>query len=238
LEPDSKTSPLRLDSLKPKTRLEGVVTKIELSGAIVDVGAEREGFVHISMLQRGPVNRVEDVLREGQAVEAWVHRVEPAAGRLELTLIRPLALEWKDLRPGLRLSGKVVRLETFGAFVDIGAERPGLLHVSEMGSGYIGQASDVLEPGEDVDVVVTDVDRKKRQIRLSTKGISPQAEEDDEQPVPTAMEVALRKALGQQKDETERPRGRERPRRPARHDLEEILSRTLRQKVRSTTGDD
>jgi predicted RNA-binding protein with RPS1 domain len=110
--------------LKPNMRLHGTVVKIELFGAFVNVGLETPGLIHISKLKRGPVNRIEDILQEGQEVEVWVQNVDPAAKRLELTMIRPIELNWNDLKPGVKAKGKVVRLENFGAFVDIGAERP------------------------------------------------------------------------------------------------------------------
>jgi small subunit ribosomal protein S1 len=78
---------------------------------------------------------VEDVVKEGQAVEVWVKRVRK--DRIELTMIEPLAFEWKEIQPDLIVKGRVVRLETYGAFVDFGAERPGLIHVSELTHGYV-----------------------------------------------------------------------------------------------------
>src|SRR3990172_8023092 len=96
------TAPNTLQDLKPGTHLTGKVTRLELFGAFVDVGLEREGLVHISMLRREQVNRVEDVLQPAQTVEVWVHRVDPVSGRLELTMIQPLAYEGRNLKPGLR----------------------------------------------------------------------------------------------------------------------------------------
>jgi hypothetical protein len=65
-------------------------------------------------------------------------------------MIRPLELEWREITKGMVLKGKVVRLEKFGVFVDIGAERPGLVHISEMTHGYIKSPSDVVKEGDEV----------------------------------------------------------------------------------------
>ncbi|MCK7506382.1 MAG: S1 RNA-binding domain-containing protein [Desulfobacterales bacterium] len=67
------------------------------------------GVVHISQLSKDAVNKVEDVVKEGQTVEVWVRRVKK--DRIELTMIEPLALEWKEIEPDMVVKGKVVRLE-------------------------------------------------------------------------------------------------------------------------------
>ncbi|HRK88576.1 MAG TPA: S1 RNA-binding domain-containing protein, partial [Anaerolineales bacterium] len=120
-------------ALEPKTKLSGKILKTTLAGALVDIGQNLPGVIHISQLSDKPVNKVEDVVQEGQAVEVWVKRVRK--DRVELTMVEPLAYEWKELKPDMVVKGKVVRLETYGAFVDFGAERPGLIHVSELTHG-------------------------------------------------------------------------------------------------------
>jgi small subunit ribosomal protein S1 len=159
-------------ALEPKTQLTGKVIKTTLAGALVDVGQELPGILHISQLQKDPVNKVEDVLQEGQSIDVWVRKVRK--DRIELTMIRPLAYEWKDLEPETVVKGKVVRLESYGAFVDIGAERPGMIHISELARGYVKAASDVVKEGDEVEAKIISVDRKKRQIRLSMKALQPE----------------------------------------------------------------
>ena len=146
--------------------------KITLAGALVDVGQPVPGVLHISQLQKDPVKKVEDVLQEGQAVDVWVRRVRK--DRIELTMIEPLRYEWKDLQPETVVKGKVVRLESYGAFVDIGAERPGMIHISELARGYVKDAKDVVKEGDEVEAMILSVDPKKRQIRLSIKSLQPE----------------------------------------------------------------
>ncbi len=229
-----------LKELQSNQALSGRVVRIELYGAFIDVGAEKEGLVHISMLKGGRVNRVEDVVQAGQEVQVWVHRVDAKAGRLELTMIRPVDLKWQDIKPGLRLKGKIVRLESFGAFVDVGAERPGLIHVSEMSVDYVKSPSEIVSVGDEVEVSVLDVDRKKRQIRLSMKVVDKEelVEEDvPEVPQLTAMEVAMRRALGQA-DQAPQPAGTNGPGRSrrSRKAQEDLLRRTLEQRLKTGTG--
>jgi len=162
-------------ALEPKTKLSGKVLKTTLAGALVDVGQSIPGVIHISQLSENAVNKVEDVVKEGQMVDVWVRRVKK--DRIELTMIQPLALEWKEIEPNMVVKGKVVRLESYGAFVEIGAERPGMIHVSELAHGYVKTPSEIVKEGDEIEAKVLDVDRKKKQIKLSMKALEPEVEE-------------------------------------------------------------
>jgi ribosomal protein S1 len=250
METEAVVTPSNFDEIKRKMYFTGTVVKIGLAGAIIDIGLSVPGVIHISQLQKEPVNRVEDVVQVGQTVGVWVRRVSPKKDRIELTMIKPLDLEWRELKKDMVLKGKVTRLEKFGAFVDVGAERPGLIHISELTHDYIRTVEDVVKEGDEVEVKVLDVDRKKKQIKLSRKALEEQVikaakvtqkekeaettEEKPEAPVPTAMEAALREAMERVKtreEELPKPQDRRNKNKP-RKELENILSRTLDQKVR------
>jgi small subunit ribosomal protein S1 len=163
--------------VKPKMHYTGQVLKTSLAGAVIDIGVGQPAVIHISQLispNEEPIKRVEDVLQAGASVEVWVKKVKE--GRIELTMFKPLDLEWRDLKKGMVVKGTVVRLEKFGAFVEIGAERPGLIHISEMAHGYVRQPSDVVKEGEEVEAEILDVNRKKKQIKLSIKALQPEPE--------------------------------------------------------------
>jgi ribosomal protein S1 len=162
--------------LEPKTKLSGKVVKTTLAGALVDVGQPIPGVIHISQLSKDSINKVEDVVKEGQAVDVWVKRIKK--DRIELTMIQPLALDWKDIEPDMVVKGKVVRLESYGAFVDIGAERPGMIHVSELAHGYVKTPGEIVKEGEEIEAKVLNVDRKKKQIKLSMKALEAAAIEE------------------------------------------------------------
>ncbi|PKN90796.1 MAG: hypothetical protein CVU44_22245 [Chloroflexi bacterium HGW-Chloroflexi-6] len=193
--------------LKPKTQLTGKVVKITLAGAIVDVGQAVPGIIHISQLQTEPVKRVEDVVQVGQEINTWVRKAK--ADRIELTMIEPLGLEWRELKPETIVKGKVVRLETYGAFVEIGAERPGLVHISEMAHGYVKTPQEVVKEGDEVDVMVLEIDRKKKQIRLSMKATQPKPEEVVREDSAAKAERSDRKRGGERSSGGER--GSKRP---------------------------
>jgi len=244
-----------LSDVERKMRFTGTVMKTSLAGVLVDIGVEIPGVVQISQLQEEPVNRVEDVVQLGQEVEVWVKRVIPKKKRLELTMIEPLDLEWREIKKDMVLKGKVVRLEKFGAFIDIGAERPGLVHISEITHDYIGKPGDVIKEGEEVEVMVLNVNRQKKQIKLSMKTLEvpPAVEEDYERPSrpskkkseqenkpvepdPTAMEVAMRDAMDRSKDDDKGDPIPSKQQKPSAEDneLDEILTRTLQDRVQST----
>jgi len=242
-------------ALEPKTKLSGKILKTTLAGALVDVGQNIPGVIHISQLSKDAVNKVEDVVKEGQTVDVWVRRVKK--DRIELTMIQPLALEWKEIEPDMVVKGKVVRLEAYGAFVDIGAERPGMVHVSELTHGYVKTPSEVVKEGDEVEAKVLDVNRKKKQIRLSIKALEPEivefkpakkedkkgrgkrapknkaadlpAQEEAKEAELTVMQIAWQEALD--KANTDRSFKMKRMKPNTSQEQEDILSRTLQKRL-------
>jgi small subunit ribosomal protein S1 len=243
-------------ALEPKTKLSGKVLKTTLAGALVDVGQSIPGVIHISQLSKDPVNKVEDVVKEGQTVDVWVRRVKK--DRIELTMIEPLALEWKEIEPDMVVKGKVVRLEPYGAFVDIGAERPGMVHVSELAHGYVKTPSEIVKEGDEVEAKVLDVNRKKKQIKLSMKALEPeveefkpakkeikkggkhgpkkekeaveaQAQEEEKEPELTAMQMAWQEALDRAK--AEKAYKVKRAKSNISREQEDLLERTMKKRL-------
>lgn len=238
----SEQTPSSETQLNKKDKVRGKVVKTTLAGAVVDIGAGKLAVVPISQLRKEPVRRVEDILKEGDSVDAWVRRVDPEQDRIELTLIQPLGLEWRDLKKDMMVNGKVTKLEKFGAFVEIGAERPGLLHVSEMSHDYVRKPEDVVAVGQEVQVRVLDVNRRKKQIKLSMKALAPEpkaapaaaeADEEPEKPAPTAMEIALRKAMSDEDESTQEQLKERATKKSTQPDMEEILARTLENRPKS-----
>lgn len=197
-------SPTDIRELRPKLKLQGKVVQVELFGAFVDVGVGQEGLVHISQLREGRVNRVADVVSEGDEVTVWVQRVDLGRGRISLTMIEPPEHTLEDLEPDMVLTGKVTRLARYGAFVDIGVGRDGLVHVSEMAQGYVKDPSEYVSAGEEIKVRVVSVDLRKNQIELSMTDLpSDEPEEgEEEEEAPTAIEVALKEAMSQPEQKT------------------------------------
>jgi ribosomal protein S1 len=242
------------EALQPKAHLTGKVIKTTIAGAILDIGQKVPGVVHISQLKKDSVNRVEDVVQIGQTVDVWVRRVRD--DRVELTMVEPLGLEWREMTAGMLVKGKVDRLESYGAFVDIGAERPGLVHVSEISHDYVKNPAEVLKVGDEVEAKVLDVDRRKKQIRLSIKAATPKpeevlaevkaeprrgkgkkgkketdefVEEEPKEPELTAFQIAFQKAE-ERSGKTIMMKSKK-SRKSASKEREEIFNRTLKNRV-------
>ncbi|MBN1582746.1 MAG: S1 RNA-binding domain-containing protein [Anaerolineae bacterium] len=225
---------IKLHDLEPKQKFEGTVTRLELYGAFVDFGAEKEGLVHISQVSETRINKITDALSEGDSISVWIQEVDADQGRIGLTMIEPPERTMDDLKPDMIVTGKVTKLAPYGAFVDIGVGRDGLVHISEMAEGRIGQPSDVVKEGEEIRVRIVKVNRQKRQIELSLQGLDPvvQVPDDDEQEeeTMTAMELAWRNAMESQGHSLKvatRHKGRRRKKDEIRRQQAAIIARTL-----------
>lgn len=180
------------------TQMTATVKAIELYGAFVDIGVGSDALLHISQLGKPNIRNVEDVVKVGDKLTVYVLKVDPETKRIAVSLSKSAKLNWDDIKEGATFDGEVVRVESYGAFIDIGAERPGMAHISELAEGFVKQASDVVKVGEKVQVRVLKYNRKKKQIDLSLKPAEePRAsyEPEDEEPQMTAMAAALEKAM-------------------------------------------
>lgn len=230
---EPQQAPNNPGSISVGMELRGTVKNIELFGAFIDINTGQDALLHISQLGRPNVHNVEDVVKAGDEITVYVLKIDKGTGRIALSMVKPPAVTWDTLQQGMSLTGKVVRVEKFGVFVEIGAERPGMVHVSELADGYVKSPSDVVKVGDEVSVRVLKIDRKKRQIDLTMKSQPEPVEqvvEQDEEEIPNAMTLAFRKAMDAQgkmdASRTERPReGKQNKRR----EQEEILARTLRE---------
>ncbi len=227
-------APKSIADLAPKMAVKGTVKRIELYGAFVDIGIGQDALLHISQLGKDNVRNVEDVVKVGDEINAYVLKVDRDAGRVALSLVRQPDMSWDDVREGMILSGTVVRLESYGVFVDVGAERPAMIHVSELSNEYVNSPSDVVKLGDTVEGRVIKVNRKKRQIDMSLKAsaqpaVEALAEDEDEEEAPTAL--ALRQMMESRGSNRGRDRQREQRReRREKYDREQqdIIARTLR----------
>jgi small subunit ribosomal protein S1 len=223
--------PADIKELKPRMRLQGKVVKTVLSGAFVDIGVGQDGWMHISQLREGPVNRVTEVVEPGDEVTVWIKKVDHRKGRINLTMIKPPELVFSDLKPGMIIKGKVTRLAPFGAFVDVGVGRDGLVHISELASGYVTNPSEIVSVGEMVEVKVLNVDRKRHQIELGMKEMPLDLDDaEQDEPLPTIMELAIKQAFDRQEGEEdiEGQKTKGGKKKASQSEQNDIIARTLR----------
>ena len=160
----------------------GTVKRTTEFGAFVDIGAGRDGLIHISELAVGRVNKVADVLKDGQQVTAWIKKLDRKRNRISLTLISPGTKTLKDLKEGEIVPGTVSKIMPYGAFIDIGVGTDALLHIREMSNGYVNKPEDVVKAGEALEARIISVDRRRRRIDLSLKGLRDEPEVESAQP--------------------------------------------------------
>ncbi len=218
--------------IKRKMHFKGRILKITTAGAVVDIGLDKPAIIHISQLSREPVRRVEDVVQVGQEVDVWVRRVT-SKGIIELTMIEPYKWEWRELKPGVVVNGRVVKVLNSGIEVDIGAPVLAFVPIAEMSHAYIRHPSDLVQEGDEIEAKVIEVNRRRRRIRLSMRALEalPKAEEqekDEEARVPLPMEAALLRAIEEARAKAANSTGQAREDALARvQELERIL-RNLR----------
>ena len=167
----------------------GTVTTIKDYGAFVDLGG-LEGMLHISELGHTRVGHPSDVLSVGQTLEVQITKIEPSTDRkrsekISLSIKSMARDPWQDVinrfPVGGRLSGEVVRVQPFGAFVEIAPGVEGLVHISELSAEKrIQNPREVVGVGDRVAVTVLGVDEEKRRISLSiAAGIKADADREE-----------------------------------------------------------
>lgn len=157
--------------------VEGTVTRLADFGAFVEIMPGLDGLVHISQICHGRIGHPEEAVTVGQKVKAKVTRYEhDDKGRLKISLsMKELAQDpWDTIAStfteGEKVTGKVVRLADFGAFVEIAPGVDGLVHVSEMSyTQRVHKPADFVKEGEQVSVKIKSIDPDSRRIGLSMK---------------------------------------------------------------------
>jgi small subunit ribosomal protein S1 len=161
--------------LKVGDRVNGVVTRVADFGAFVEIEPGVEGLIHLSeMSWAKKVRKASDVLKPGDTVEAVVLGVNMGERRLSLGLKQTLGDPWAEVEQkfpaGSAIEGPVTSFTKFGAFVQLAEGVEGMVHVSEITADkHVHHPQDVLRIGQVVKAQVLEVDKAKRQLRLSMK---------------------------------------------------------------------
>jgi len=170
-------------------RVEGLVKRVTDFGAFIDIGVGRDGLVHVSEMAVGRVTKPSDIVKQGDKVPVWIKELDREKNRISLSMIEPGNLTVRELEEGMVVPGKVTRLERYGAFVDIGVGRDGMLHVKEMGHGYVEKPEDVVNLGDEIQVQIVGIDRRRGRVDLSIKSLLPAPVEEAAAPAIAAPEA-------------------------------------------------
>ncbi len=166
-----------LSSLAPGQIRQGVVRKLMPFGAFVDLGHGVDGLIPISQISWRRINHPSEVLQEGQQVHVVVEKVDSASGRISLSLRQLEEDPWlrvpEKYPPNTMLRGIVRRVMDYGAFVELEPGVEGLVHISELSHKRVWRTRDVVQEGQEVEVVILSVDAAQRRISLSIRQALP-----------------------------------------------------------------
>lgn len=214
-----KTVTLPLASMETGQKVSGSVRKIMSYGAFVDVGAEKDGLLHVSRMASGFVRDVSEVCKVGDTLEVIIIQIDEAKGNFSLATVANVeskkdrerergppkassAEKWANFKFNKEefVEGVVKHVADFGAFVDISGPADGLVHVSEIPRD---KPKDSLSPGMKIKVRILTADEKRSRIGLSMKeyeldsaAVSEQvrAAQADQPVFKTSFEIAFEKA--------------------------------------------
>lgn len=156
------------------SRVKGTVRNFTNYGAFVELEPGIDGMIHVSdMSWTRKVNHPSEVLKKGDEVEAVVLEVDGSNQRISLGLKQAQEDPWSSIssryQVGQMVKGKVSKLASFGAFVEIEEGVDGLVHISQISDDRVQKVRDVLQPGQEVEARVIKVDPVERRIGLSIK---------------------------------------------------------------------
>lgn len=154
--------------------IKGRVQRIANFGAFVDLGGV-DGLLHISEMGWGRVKQPTDVVSVGDEIEVYVLSADREKGKISLSLKKLIANPWDNVAEkypqGAVLTGKVVRIAPFGAFVALEDGVDGLVHISQIAWEHVEKVEDALSIGQEVQVKVLEVDEDRKRISLSIKDL-------------------------------------------------------------------
>ena len=162
-----------LSSLEEGGLIKGVVTNIADFGAFIDLGGI-DGLLHITDMSWGRVSHPSEICKPGDELEVKVLRIDREKEKIALGLKQKEPSPWDDIEERFpinnRITGKVVSLVSYGAFIELMEGIEGLVHVSEMSwTRRINHPSEVVSTGDEIEVVVLDINRDKQEISLGVK---------------------------------------------------------------------
>jgi small subunit ribosomal protein S1 len=166
-----------LDRMNVGDLVTGTISNIVDFGAFVDLDGI-DGLIHISELSWSHVNHPSEVLTIGQKVEVRVLDIDRERQRISLGLKQTQKDPWQQVFENRQVNeivhGKVTKLVSFGAFVEIEEGVEGLIHISELAQHHVEDPSEIVRPGQEVNVKIIEIDPDRRRLSLSLKRLEPE----------------------------------------------------------------
>ncbi len=166
-----------LDRMNVGDLVTGTISNIVDFGAFVDLDGI-DGLIHISELSWSHVNHPSEVLTIGQKVEVRVLDIDRDRQRISLGLKQTQKDPWQQVFENRQVNeivhGRVTKLVSFGAFVEIEEGVEGLIHISELAQHHVEDPSEIVRPGQEVNVKIIEIDPERRRLSLSLKRLEPE----------------------------------------------------------------
>jgi small subunit ribosomal protein S1 len=166
-----------LDRLQPGLVVEGQISNIVDFGAFVDLDGI-DGLIHISELSWSHVNHPSEILNIGDTVQVKVLDIDRDRQRISLGLKQTQEDPWQRIvdtyNVNDELAGKVTKVVTFGAFVEILDGVEGLVHISELAPHHVESPREIVHPGDEIRVKILEIDSERRRLSLSAKRVEDQ----------------------------------------------------------------
>jgi small subunit ribosomal protein S1 len=171
-----------LTSLEEGMIVRGTVSNLVDFGAFVDLDGI-DGLIHISELSWNHVDHPSEVVQVGEEVEVKVLEVDRDRERISLGLKQTRKDPWQEIvervNVGEQIHGRVTKLVSFGAFVEVAEGVEGLIHISELADHHVETPDEIVRSGDEVDARIIDVDARRRRLSLSLR---PKREEREDRP--------------------------------------------------------
>jgi small subunit ribosomal protein S1 len=166
-----------LDRLQPGLVVEGQISNIVDFGAFVDLDGI-DGLIHISELSWSHVNHPSEILNIGDTVQVKVLDIDRDRQRISLGLKQTQEDPWQRIMDtynvGDELAGKVTKVVTFGAFVEVLDGVEGLVHISELAGHHVESPREIVHPNDEIRVKILEIDSERRRLSLSAKRVEDQ----------------------------------------------------------------
>jgi small subunit ribosomal protein S1 len=204
-----------LTTLQEGDLITGTVSNLVDFGAFVDLEGI-DGLIHISELSWNHVDHPSEVVEVGEEVQVKVLEVDRDRERISLGLKQTRKDPWQEIvervNVGETIHGRVTKLVSFGAFVEVAEGVEGLIHISELADHHVETPDEIVRSGDEVDARIIDVDAKRRRLSLSLRPKKEEHEEGDDREDRPRREERFRRDYDEPRGTRDRDRDRDKDR--------------------------